>query len=111
MAKTYKVLGNIAGLGTITSYSTLYTTPSSTSTVISTITICNQTTSSVTYRIGIVSSETNPSTSEFLAFGATVAANDTVALTLGITLQAGKYLRVSSSSASVSFIAFGSELT
>ncbi len=103
MAKTYKILGNIAGLGTITSYSTLYNTPSSTSAVISTITICNQTTSSV--------SETSPSTSEFLAFGATVAANDTVALTLGVTLQEGKYLRASSSSASVSFIAFGSELT
>ena len=111
MAKTYKILGNIAGLGTITSYSTLYNTPSSTSAVISTITICNQTTSSVTYRLGIASSETSPSTSEFLAFGATVAANDTVALTLGVTLQAGKYLRASSSSASVSFIAFGSELT
>jgi hypothetical protein len=111
MAKTYKILGNVAGLGTITSYSTLYNTPSSTSAVISTITICNQTTSSVTYRIGIASSETSPTTSEFLAFGATVAANDTVALTLGVTLQAGKYLRVSSSSASVSFIAFGSELT
>ena len=67
MAKTYKILGNIAGLGTITSYSTLYNTPSSTSAVISTITICNQTTSSVTYRIGIASSETSPSTSEFLA--------------------------------------------
>lgn len=111
MAKEYKILGNVAGSGNLATYSTLYNTPSLTSAVISTITICNQTGAAITYRLGIASSATDPSSSEFLAYGATVAANDTIALTLGITLQAGKFLRVSTSSSSVSVIAFGTELT
>jgi CDP-diglyceride synthetase len=88
----------------------LYSTPSSTSAVVSTITICNQSGSSITYRIGLTSSETNPNISEFLAYGSTVSANDTIALTLGVTMGENKFIRVSSSSASVSFMAFGTEV-
>lgn len=109
MPFTYKTLGNVAGTGNVATYSTLYTTPSNTTAVVSTITICNQTGSTITYRLGLASSATDPSTSEFLAYGATVAANDTVALTLGVTMGANKFLRASASSASVSFIAFGTE--
>lgn len=111
MPKTYKILGNVAGSGTISTYSTLYQVPALTSAIVSTITICNQTSTAMNYRIGLASSAVDPSVNEFLAYGATVAANDTVALTLGITLQAGKFLRVSSSTASSSFVAFGTELT
>lgn len=111
MTFSYKTLGNVAGTGSVSTYSTLYTVPSSTSAVVSTITICNQTGSTITYRIGLTSSATDPTSSEFLAFGSTVAANDTVALTLGVTMAASKFIRVSSSSALVSFMAFGTEVT
>lgn len=111
MAKEYKVLGSVAGSGNISTYSTLYSVPENKSSVISTITLCNETGSNITYRLGIADSATSPVTGSFLSYGATIAANDTVALTLGLTMQSGKYLRVSCSSASASIIAFGSEIT
>jgi hypothetical protein len=43
-------------------------------------------------------------------YGATVKANDTVTLTLGLTLQAAKLLVISSSANTTSFGAFGSEI-
>jgi hypothetical protein len=110
MATSYKVLGNLATDGDLNTFSTLYVCPLDTSAVISTITVCNQTDLPHTYKIGLDESEGTPGISEFIAFGATVPANDTIALTLGLTLDEGKHLRVSSTSASVSIIAFGSEI-
>ena len=52
-----------------------------------------------------------PGADEFLVYDASVAGNDTIALTLGITMDASKYLRVSSSANTIAFSAFLSEIT
>jgi hypothetical protein len=44
-------------------------------------------------------------------YDATIAGNDTVALTLGITLQDSRYIRVSSSADTVTFSAMVAEIS
>lgn len=110
MATTYKVLGQIQGTVAVGTYSTLYTVPALTSSVISTITICNQAAVDATYRVAVASVAT-PVTAEFITYGATVKANDTVTLTLGLTLEATKRIVISSSANTTSFAAFGSEIS
>lgn len=109
MATTYKVLGQVQGTAAVGTYSTAYTVPASTSAVVSTITICNQAASDATYRVAVAASGT-PATAEFIVYGATVKANDTVTLTLGLTLQATKNIVISSSANTTSFGVFGSEI-
>ena len=107
---TYKVLGQLNP--SATTETTLYTAPSSTSTVVSTLTICNQTSSAATYRIAVrPSADSSTAAKHWIIYGATVAASDTTALTLGITLATGDKLQVYASSANLSFSAFGSEVS
>ena len=109
MATAYKVLGQ--SNPSATTETTLYTAPSSTSTVVSTLTICNQTSSAATYRIAVrPSADSSTAAKHWIVYGATVAASDTTALTLGITLATGDKLQVYASSANLSFSAFGSEI-
>jgi hypothetical protein len=111
MATTYKRLGAVAAGGTIGTAATLYTVPAATSTVVSTITVCNTSSSSVIYSIG-VNTSTSFATAGYVVYQATIAGNDTVALTLGITLDTtNKYLLVSSSASTTVFSAFGSEIS
>lgn len=107
MATTYKVLGQ--SNPSATTATTLYTCPASTQTVISSITICNQSTSS-TYRIAVRPNGATLALEHYVVYDATIAANSTVAYTLGITIDASDVVTVYASSASMSFNAFGSEI-
>lgn len=109
MATTYKVLAQ--SNPSATTETTLYTVPSATSTVVSTISICNQAGTSGTYRIAVRPSADNTTAAKhWLVYGATVNASDSTLLTLGITLAAGDLIRVYASSSNMSFSAFGSEI-
>jgi hypothetical protein len=109
MATTYKILGQ--SNPSATTETALYTVPSSTSTVVSTVTIANQAATSATYRIAVrPAADASTAAKHWIVYGATVAANDTTMLTLGITLAASDTLRVFASTANVSFSAFGSEI-
>ena len=108
MATTYKVLGQ--SNPSATTATTLYTVPSSTSTVVSTITVCNQASSAATYRIAVRPAGATLEAKHYIVYGATVAASDTTTLTLGITLATTDVVTVYASSATLSFNAFGSEI-
>jgi hypothetical protein len=110
MATAYKY-AQVQGTSSTGTYATLYTTPASTEAVISSVVITNQSSSSVTIRIGLDATAGTPGDSEWLVYDAAVAGNDTVALTLGITMDAEKYLRVSSSADTCNFSAFLSEIS
>jgi hypothetical protein len=110
--RTYQVQGT----SSVSTYATLYNvpnviTPEATSAVISTIAICNTAASSATYRIGLDTEAGTPGASEWIIYDSFVPANDTVFLTVGITLAAGQYVRVSSSANTVTFSAFVSEIS
>lgn len=111
MATTYKRLGAILSSGVIGTADTVYTCPTSTSTVISTIVICNQAAAAATYRLAI-STTTSFVTSGYLIYGATVPANDSIFLTIGATLDpTNKYLLCSGSANTLSFTVLGAENT
>ena len=111
MATTYKVLGQVLAASS-NAYGTLYN-PSGVSAVVSSITVSNQSTSPATYSIAVAGSATSPTVPDatLLCAGVTIPANTTTSYTLGITLESGKFIRVSSSSTSVGFQAFGSEIS
>jgi hypothetical protein len=109
MPTTYKVLGQLNP--SATTLTTLYTVPSATSAVVSTISIANQAGTSGTYRIAIRPAGAAIDPKHYLVYGATVAASDSVLLTLGVTLATTDVISVYASSANISFSAFGSEIS
>jgi hypothetical protein len=78
--------------------------------VISTITVCNQAASAGTYRIAVRPAGASLTASQYVAYDIAIAANDTTALTLGITLATTDVVTVYASAATMSFSAFGSEI-
>lgn len=112
MPSTYKRLGAIASSGVIGTADTLYTCPTATSAVVSTITVCNTAATAATYRIAVHTGTTFPTTAGYLVFGASIPANDTITLTLGVTMDAtNNRLLCSASANTVAFSAFGVEIT
>lgn len=108
MATIYKVLGQSNPAATTAT--TLYTCPAATQTIISTITVCNMSGSGATYRIAVRPDGAALSNQHYIAYDTTVSANNTTALTLGMTIDAGDVITVYSSNTSLSFTAFGSEI-
>jgi hypothetical protein len=108
MPQIYKVLGQ--AYPTATTDTTLYTVPALTQTVVSTIVACNQTTAPSTFRIAVRPAGASIVSQHYLAFDVVVPANDTIPLTIGITLNTTDVITVRSSSGAVSFSAFGSEV-
>jgi hypothetical protein len=109
MATTYKVLGQVNP--SATTATTLYTVPSATTSVVSTITVSNQAATAATFRIAVRPNAETLAAKHYIAYDSTVGANDTTAFTLGITIDATDVVTVYASSATVSFNAFGSEIS
>ena len=110
MATSYKSLGQLDL--TTTSLTTLYTCPSGTETVISTVIIANRDDEATTFRLAIRVDGDAISNQHYIAYDVPVAANDSTTLTLGITLQATDVVTVSASDADrLSINAFGAEVT
>jgi hypothetical protein len=108
MATTYKVLGQSKPAATTAT--TLYTCPSATQTVISSLVVANQAGTGGTYRIAIRPNGASLSGEHYIAYDAPLAANSFVSLTLGLTIDASDVVTIFSSSADMSFNAFGSEI-
>jgi hypothetical protein len=109
MPITYKVLGQINP--TAHTATTVYTVPSLTSTVLSTITVCNQSANTATFRLAVRPSGETLVAKHFINYDTPVPGNDTVSLTLGITLAATDVLTANANTSSVSINAFGSEIS
>jgi hypothetical protein len=110
MATAYKY-SQVQGTASTGSFATLYETPAATEAVISSLVITNQSSSALTVRVGMDTAAGTPGASEFLVYDAAVAGNDTVALTLGITMPAANFIRVASSASTCNFTAFLSEIS
>lgn len=108
MAITYKVLGQ--SNPSATTNTDLYTVPASTSTIVSTLQVCNQNSLSATYRIAIRKAGEAIASKQYITYDATVPANDAISLTIGVTLAQGDVVTVYASSSTLSFSAFGSEI-
>lgn len=105
----YKVLGQLAAAAT--TEEGLYAVPASSSAVVSTIVIANRGTTSATYRIAVKpTAGTTLASNHYIAYDVPIAANDSTALTLGVTLAATNAIRTYASNANLTFSAFGTEL-
>ena len=109
MAITYKVLGQSNPAATTAT--TLYTAPAATSTVVSTLTVCNQASSAGTFRIAIRPAGAALAAQHYLAYDTAISANDVLTMTLGITLATTDVVTVYASASTMSFNLFGSEIT
>ena len=109
MATTYKVLGTSSP--TAITATTLYTVPSATSTIVSTISVCNQAATVGTFRIAIRPAGATLAANHYIAYDTPIPGNDSIALTMGITLATTDIITVYASSSTMSFLAFGTEIT
>lgn len=109
MANTYKVLAQSAPLATTPT--DVYTVPSATETVVSTLIIANRAATAGTYRISIRPDGGAQSNLHYIAYDVPVAGNDSTTLTLGITLNAADVVTVYCSSGDMSVNIFGTEIT
>jgi hypothetical protein len=110
MATAYKVLGQINPSSA--SETALYTVPVATSAVVSSIAITNQAATSATFRIAVrPSADATTAAKHYLVYGTTVGANDTVVLTIGVTMAASDKILATASTATLSFSAYGSEIS
>lgn len=108
MASTYKVLGQSNPAATTAT--TLYTVPASTSTVCSTMVVANTSAIAGSFRIAVRPGGEALSTKHYIAYDTSIAANDSIFLTLGISLSAGDVVTVYASSANFAFNLYGSEI-
>ena len=109
MPNVYKVLAQ--SNPSATTATTLYTVPAATSAVISTITVCNQAASAGSFRIAVRPAGAALAAQHYVAYDVAIAANDTTALTLGLTLATTDVITIYASSATMSFNAYGSEIS
>jgi hypothetical protein len=109
MTTTYKVLGQVNP--SATTATTLYTVPSATSTVVSTINICNQNTATDTFRIAIRPAGATLDPKHYIAYNTVIPGYDSISLTMGITLATTDVVTVYAGTANVSFNIFGSEIS
>lgn len=109
MATAYKVLGQ--SNPSATTATTLYTVPSATQAVVSTIVVANLTATAATFRIAVRVAGATLANSQYVAYNITVGASDSTTITLGLTLGAADVITVYASTANVTFSAFGSEIS
>lgn len=109
MAEALKVLGQQdPSAATLTD---LYVVPSATSVVVSTITVCNRSATATSFRISVAPAGAADSDEHYLHYDVPIVGNDTFAATFGVTLETTDKIRCYATLATLSFSAFGTEVT
>ena len=108
MANTYKVLGQSNPAATTAT--TLYTVPSATSAVCSTLSVANLS-FSTTFRVAIRPAGASLANQHYIVYDNYVNQNDSILLTLGFSLATTDVVTVYAGTASLAFSLFGTEIT
>jgi hypothetical protein len=109
MAQAYKVLGQIAPAATTAT--AIYTVPSATEAVVSSIVVCNRAGTAATFRLSVRPDGASLANQHYLVYDADINASDTLIFTVGLTLDATDVLEAYASTGDFTFQAFGSEIT
>ena len=109
MATTTKVLARTAA--SLTTTTVLYTVPAATSTVCSSISICNRGSTQTTFRVSISQGGGATANKDYLYYDVTLAGNDTFIATIGVTLETTDVIRVYSGNSNLSFQVWGTEIS
>jgi len=105
---TYKVLGQ--SNPTANTATTLYTVPSATSAVASTLSICNTGAANATVSVAVVPGGGSVTTQNYVVNGTNLVGNDTIFLTVGFALATTDIVSVTANTGNVSFSLFGSQI-
>jgi hypothetical protein len=109
MGQTIKVLGQSSpSAATLT---TLYTVPALSSTVGSSITICNTSSVATSFRVAVRPTGASISNEHYIYYDVPIAGNDTFIATVGLTLATTDVVSVYATLATLSFNLFGTENT
>lgn len=109
MPTTYKVLGQVKP--TAATATTLYTVPSATQAVASTLNISNVTNDVTTVRIAVRPAGQSIEDKHYLVYNNTISGYATAQFTIGITLGATDVVTVYDSAGKCAFNLFGSEIS
>lgn len=109
MTTTYKVLGQINP--TANTLTTAYTVPAATQTVISTVSVCNQSANATTFSLAVQPAGASIAAKHYINFNTPLPGNDTITLTIGMTLGNTDVLSANAAIGNVSINVFGSEIT
>ena len=107
MADNLKVLGQLAP--DATTDTVLYTVPENTQTTVSSIAAVNRSGGALTCRVAVRPKGAAVEDKNYIYYGKSVAANDTVFIIIGITLSDDDVISVYASSGDMSFSIFGVE--
>ena len=109
MANSYKVLGQANPLTSNTQV-TLYTVPSGFMAFGSVLSICNQGTITSTVQVAVCPAGISSSAQTFILYNTYINPNDSLMLTLGLSLATTDKIQVSAGTSSFSFVLSGSEI-
>tara|TARA_R110000868_G_scaffold4694_1_gene29158 strand:+ start:382 stop:711 length:330 start_codon:yes stop_codon:yes gene_type:complete len=109
MAQIIKVLGQ--STPSAASLTTLYTVPALSSSVISSIVICNISATPTSFRVAIRPAGASISNEHYIYYDVAIAGNDTFIATVGLTLATTDVISVYATLATLSFNLFGTENT
>ena len=109
MADILKVLGQVDPAATTTTV--LYTVPDMTQTTVSSIVAANRTGSAITFRLSVHVAGAGANDKQYIYYDKSVAANDSLPIVIGITLNQTDVLEVYTSAVDMSFNIFGCEST
>jgi len=107
MTDFVKVLGQLTpSANTLTA---AYTVPALTSTVVSSIVICNTNSSFIVFRVSIAIGGAADTIAQYIYYDLPMDPNDTFIATIGVSLATTDVIRVRSDTSNVSFNIFGVE--
>ena len=112
MPTIYKVLAQSAPGNT--SAINVYTVPAATNTIISTLMVCNRATVNASYNIAIQPAGAALANQHYIAFNSIVPANDSIALTVGMSLAATDNVAIQANTTgnnNLGFTLFGTEIS
>jgi hypothetical protein len=109
MPTNYKVLGQSAP--SAATNTTLYTVPSSTQAVVSTVVVCNTSSNSDAFNIAVRPAGASIANQHYIFNGEPIGGNSSFIATVGMTLATTDVITVFSSNGTSSFNAYGSELS
>ncbi len=109
MADTFKVLGQSAPAAA--ALTALYTVPGVTSSTVSSVVVCNTSSAKTKFRISVAVAGAADAIAQYLYYDVPINGNDSFVATIGATLATTDVVRVYSLSGTVSFNAFGVEVT
>jgi hypothetical protein len=102
-----RILGQAALAAT--TLTDVYTVPATKSATISSVVVCNRGVAT-SFRISVAKAGLADTNKQYLYYDTAIAANDTFAATIGITMDTGDVLRVYGTSANCSASVFGVEV-